>query len=134
MIFPDQIYVLSYFPGPKITAWSRYTVPFNIEYAVTCGGHIFLRSGNALYAYGGATGDIYDTTVGEVRLPYHDMKKPGHNKIFEALDATISGTWTVKNSFDYTQPDAEETLGHLLVADLAFRTGRVHWRFDAFLA
>jgi hypothetical protein len=111
MIFQDQIFVLSYFPGPKITAWSRYTLPFTADYAVNCGGHIFIRSGNALYAYGGSTGDIYDATVGEVRLPYHDMKKPGHNKVFEALDMTIQGSWRVANSFDYNQPDVEETLG-----------------------
>jgi hypothetical protein len=39
------------------------------------------------------------------------MKKPGHNKIFEALDMTVTGTWTVKNSFEFNSPDAEETLG-----------------------
>jgi hypothetical protein len=111
MIFPDQIFVLSYFPGPKITAWSRYTVPFPINYAVTCGGHVFLRSGNALYAYGGASGNVYDATVGEIRVPYLDMKRPGHNKLFEALDMTISGTWTVKNSFEFNSPDTEETIG-----------------------
>src|SRR5580765_1722338 len=111
MIFADQIFVLSYFPGPKITAWSRYTVPFVVDYAVTCGGHVFLRSGNALYAYGGADGNTFDATVGEVRVPYLDMKRPGHLKLFEALDMTISGTWTVKNSFEFNNPDAEETLG-----------------------
>lgn len=111
MIFSNQIFVLSYFPGPKITAWSRYTVPFSINYAVTCGGHVFLRSGNALYAYGGANGDAYDGVVGEVRLPYHDMSKPGHNKIFEALDMTIEGGWRVANSFDFNNPDIEETIG-----------------------
>lgn len=111
MVFNDQIFVLSYFPGPKITAWSRYTVPFAIDYVVTCGGHVFIRSGNALYAYGGANGNTFDATVGEVRVPYLDMKRPGHNKLFEALDMTISGTWTVKNSFEFNTPDAEETLG-----------------------
>ena len=111
MIFPDQIYVLSYFPGPKITAWSRYNVPFTVGHAVTCGGHVFLRSGNALYAYGGADGNTYDATVGEVRLPYLDMKRPGHNKLFEALDMTVNGTWVVKNSFAYGYPDSEETIG-----------------------
>jgi hypothetical protein len=129
MIFPNQIYVLSYFPGPKITAWSRYSLPFQADYAVTCNGHVFIRSGNALYAYGGSTGDVYDATVGEVRLPYHDMKKPGHNKIFEALDATITGTWTVKNSFDFTNPNAEETLGTF--SSPTWRTGRASFTGDS---
>ena len=122
MIFSNQIFVLSYFPGPKITAWSRYTVPFHVDYAVTCGGHIFLRSGNTLYAYGGADGNTYDGVVGEVRLPYHDMSKPGHNKVFEALDMTVQGGWRVANSFDFTNQDVEETLGSFSVP--TWRTGR----------
>ena len=122
MIFPDQIFVLSYFPGPKITAWSRYTLPFTVDYAVTCGGHVFLRSGNALYAYGGADGNTYDATVAEARLPYLDMKQPGHNKMFEALDMTVQGNWQVRNSFDYNNPDAEEVLGAF--SSPTWRTGR----------
>ncbi len=111
MVFPNEIFVLSSFPGPKITAWSRYVLPFAVDYAATCGGRVFLRSGNDLYCYGGASGDSYDACGVEIRLPYHDMRKPGTNKIFEALDMTVSGAWTVKNSFDYNNPDDEETLG-----------------------
>jgi hypothetical protein len=129
MLFPDQIYVLSYFPGPKITAWSRYTVPFNIDYAVTCGGHIFVRSGNALYVYGGVDGNTFDATVGEARLPYLDMKKPGHNKVFEALDMTVSGNWNVYNSFDYTNPDDQELVGAFSAP--TWRTGRCEFTGDS---
>ena len=129
MIFPTQIYVLSYFPGPKITAWSRYNLPFWVDHAVTCNGHVFLRSGDALYAYGGADGNTYDATVGEVRLPYLDMRKPGHNKIFEALDATLTGTWTVKNSFEFNNPDAEETLGTF--SSPTWRGGRASFEGDS---
>jgi hypothetical protein len=129
MIFNDQIFVLSYFPGPKITAWARYSVPFNIDYAVACNGHVFLRSGDALYAYGGADGNTYDSVVGEVRLPYHDMKRPGHNKIFEALDMTVQGNWIVKNSFDYTQPEVEETLGSF--SSPTWRAGRAEFTGDS---
>lgn len=111
MVFSNEIYVLSAFPGPKITAWSYYTVPFTIDHAVTCGGRIFLRSGDDLYVYGGNDGQQYDNCGVEIRLPYLDMGKPATNKIFAAIDATVSGSWTVKNSFDYDHPDDEETLG-----------------------
>jgi hypothetical protein len=122
MVFPAEIFVLSQFPGPRITAWARYTVPFNINYAVTCGGHVFLRSGDNLYCYGGPNGVTYDNCGVEVRLPYHDMGKPGTNKIYSALDATVSGAWTVKNSFDYGNPDDEETVAAL--TSPTWRTGR----------
>jgi len=111
LCFPNEIYVLSDFPGPRITAWSRYTLSFNIDQAVTCGGHIFIRSGTRLLVYGGADGNTYDTIVGEVRLPYLDMKKPGEDKIFQGLDMTVTGNWQVKNSFDFNNPDDEEVLG-----------------------
>jgi hypothetical protein len=112
MVFPNEIYVLSAFPGPKITAWSYYTVPFTITQAVTCGGRIFLRdNANNLYVYGGNDGQQYDNCGVEIRLPYLDMGKPATNKIFQSIDATVQGAWTVKNSFDYNNPDSEETLG-----------------------
>jgi hypothetical protein len=111
MIFPNEIFVLSAFPGPKITAWSYYTVPFTIDKAVTCGGRIFLRSGDDLYVYGGNDGTVYDNCGVEIRLPYHDMGKPNVNKIFDGFDMTFTGAWTVKNSFAYGDPDNEETIG-----------------------
>jgi len=31
--------------------------------------------------------------------------------MFEALDMTIQGTWEARVSYDYSNPDAEESLG-----------------------
>jgi hypothetical protein len=111
MVFPDAIYVLSYFPGPKITAWSLYTPGFVIDHVVACAGRIYFRSGNDLYVYGGTTGHEYDNCGVEVRLPYLNGKKPGHNKLFEAIDLSISGTWEARVSYDFNNPDAEESVG-----------------------
>jgi hypothetical protein len=111
MVFPNQILALSYFPGPKITAWSQFTVPFTVQHAVTSGGKIFLRdTNNNIYVYGGANGTSYDNCGVEVRLPYLDAKKPGHKKLFRAIDATVSGTWRIAVSYDFNNPDAEETI------------------------
>ncbi len=112
-VFPDVIFVLSYYPGPKITAWSLYTVPFVIDYVVTAGDHVFIRSGNDLYLYGGKDMQTYDNTKVEIRFPYLDSGKPGHNKMFEALDATVEGTWSVAVSYNFDQPEAEEQIGTL---------------------
>ena len=112
-VFPTEILVLSYFPGPRITAWSVYTVPFVIDYIVTAGEHIFIRSGNDLYLFGGTTGEEYDNCGVEVRFPYLDAGKPGHMKMFEALDATVEGSWRAAVSYDFNNPAAEEQLGTL---------------------
>jgi hypothetical protein len=112
MVFPTQILALSYFPGPKITAWSQFTVPFTIQHAVTCGGKIFLRdTNNNIYVYGGALGTTYDNCGVDIRLPYLDAKKPGHKKLFRAFDLTCTGTWRVAVSYEFNNPDVEETIG-----------------------
>src|SRR4029077_11629406 len=67
--------------------------------------------GDALYVYGGADGNSYDAGIAQDRAPYLDMHRPGHNKLFEALDMRITDTRRVKNSFEFNAPDAEETLG-----------------------
>jgi hypothetical protein len=111
MVFPNEILVLSDFPGPKITAWSVYTVPFTIDHTVVAGGRIFFRVGNDLYVYGGPDNNTFDACHVKVRLPWLDSKKPGHRKLYEALDLTITGTWTVKVNFNFNDPEAEEVLG-----------------------
>ena len=112
MIFPTQILALSYFPGPKITAWSQFTLAFTVQHAVTCNGQIFIRdTNNGLYVYGGINGTTYDNCGVEVRLPYLDGKKPGHRKLFQAFDATVSGTWRAAVSYDFNNPDTEDNIG-----------------------
>lgn len=123
MVFPNQILVLSYFPGPKITAWSVYTTPFTINYAVTANDRIFVRSGDDLYLYGGVSGNEYDNTQVDIELPFLDIKKPAHNKEFLALDATVTGAWSVKAAFNYDQPTAEDTIA--TVSSSTWNKGRI---------
>lgn len=114
MIFPKRILVLSYFPGPQITAWSEFTLAFEVAHAVTCAGKIFIRDTlDRIWVYGGANGSSYDNCGVEVRLPYLDGKKPGHKKQFAALDASLSGTWRVAISYDFNNPDQEEVISTL---------------------
>jgi len=79
---------------------------------VTCGGRIFFRgSDNNIYLYGGSNNTTFNNCRVEVRLPYLNGKKPGHNKLFEALDLTIEGTWEVRVSYDFNNPELEEVVG-----------------------
>jgi hypothetical protein len=111
MVFPDQIFALSYFPGPKITAWSQFDTGFSVQHAVSCAGRMFFRDNNdGIWVYGGVNNLTHDNCHVEVRLPYLDGKKPGHRKLFQGLDATVSGVWRIAISFDFNNPEAEETL------------------------
>lgn len=116
MVFPTQILVLSYFPGPSITAWSQFTLPFTVQHAVSCAGKLFFRDTvDNIWVYGGPDGLAYDNCGVEVRLPYLDGKKPGHKKMFEAIDATVSGTWRIAVSYDFNSPNSEETVDTISV-------------------
>jgi hypothetical protein len=128
MVFPDQIMVLSYFPGPKVTAWSTFTLPelgsATVQHAVTSGGKVFLRdTSDNIWVYGGTDGSTYNNCGVEVRLPYLDGKKPGHRKLFQGFDATATGTWRVAVSLDFNNPDAEETIA--TITQPTWNAGRI---------
>lgn len=128
MVFPDQIMVLSYFPGPKITAWSTFTLPelgaATVQHAVTSGGKVFLRdTADNIWVYGGTDGATYNNCGVEIRLPYLDGKKPGHRKLFQGFDATATGTWRVAVSLDFNNPDAEETIA--TITQPTWNAGRI---------
>jgi hypothetical protein len=128
MIFKTKILCLSYFPGPDITAWSVLDLPFNMQHAVTCGGRIFFRDDDdGIWIYGGANGTTYNDNNVEVRLPYMSGKKPGHNKTYEALDITATGTWEAYVSYDFNNPNAEELVGTFGPVSPATSTSASTW-------
>lgn len=111
MAFPREIMVLSFFPGPNITAWSVYTTPFNVDHIVACGDRVFIRSGDDLYLFGGVSQEEWDDCPVEIRLPYMEGGKPGHMKMFQGIDVTATGQWEVAVSYNFDQPEAEELIG-----------------------
>ena len=124
IILPDRIYVLSDFPGPKITAWSEYDPtdengnPFTITAAAMSQQRIYVRDDNDnVYVYGGndPTGAMYDNCPVEIVFPYH----PGAENLaatfkkFHGLDAACQGEWDVYASYDPTT-EAEDYIGKLI--------------------
>lgn len=100
--FGDEIWVLSYFPGPKVTGWSRYVPSYDntnlaVEEMVTCRNQPCLRTGdNAIYVYGGTDGKTYDNTLAEITFPYLNFGKPAHEKTMYAADLFCTGTWDLE--------------------------------------
>jgi hypothetical protein len=108
MIFRDRIYVLSYFPGPKVTAWSEYIPEFQTDYAVVAQSQIVLRSGNDLYVYGGLDGATYDDCEVSVEVPWLTAGKPATVKGYTGIDLAAWGEWSVSAGFEPNAPDARE--------------------------
>lgn len=98
LIFPDgEIFVFSFFPNAKVSAWTTYNTGFDVDAAVVFGRRVFLRSGNSIYVYGGLDGAAltYDDTVAKAWLPAFDAGKPTENKNWQGMDAAVEGTWKV---------------------------------------
>lgn len=136
--FPDRILVLSYFPGPKVTAWSEYRPQFlNIDAVAQVGGYVALRNGDSVYLYNGLDPTGYDANAPtEVRLPFLDMGEPATVKRLTGLDCALRGTWRVAAAFDPQKPEVEETLATLTNSTFSLqkipmqaRTSHVSLRF-----
>jgi len=115
IILPDRIYILSAFPGPKITAWSEYDPGFVITAAVIHDNRIVVRdNNNTIYAYGGISeeGPVYDDSYVELVFPFHAGNDVATYKTFQGLDATCAGMpWEVYGAFNVQDFDAEDYFG-----------------------
>lgn len=134
VILPDRVYILSAFPGPKITAWSEYhpsvTVSgedrqFTIVAATTHRQHVVVRDSEGnIFSYGGAddTGIIYDACPVEVVFPFLSGDKPATEKTYQGLDAAATGEWDVYSATNPEDEVSEDYLGKLIGA--SFMQGR----------
>jgi hypothetical protein len=94
----NRIYVFSYFPGSKVSAWSYYSPGFDIEGMAVANNRIYVRSGNAVYLYGGESGNVYpaeNEIEVRVRLPFIDAERIAGEKDIKGVDVICSGEWTV---------------------------------------
>lgn len=114
----DQIFVFSYFPGAKVSAWTTYTpayysggvrIPFSIDDAVTWNRKVYVRSGTKIFVYGGTGSTLtYDATEAEAWLPYLDANQPTIPKNFEGIDAALIGDWEIRLAFDPNNQNASD--------------------------
>jgi hypothetical protein len=116
VILPDRIYILSSFPGPRITAWSEYIPEFNITAAVIYQQHVVVRDdANQVFVYGGTdpTQPIYDSCPVALEFPFHGGDKPTTKKFYRALNAAAEGVLDIYAALNPRFPDAEDYLGQI---------------------
>jgi hypothetical protein len=96
-----QIFVFSYFPAAKVSAWSLYEPGFHVDDMAVYKRRVYLRSGDQIYAYGGiGQQQVYDNTPAVAWLPYLDGEKPTETKQLQGIDAAIRGTWLIELGMD----------------------------------
>jgi hypothetical protein len=114
MAMKDKIFVLSYYPGSQIAAWTYYDASaYPVDMMNSTSNNVYWRSGNSVLSYGGANGDTYDDTEALARLPFISGDKPATHKSWTGIDAAIYGTWQVRGSFDPTLPTAFDLLANV---------------------
>ena len=129
-----KIYVLSYFPGSNISAWSIYeTDQWDVvTEMVTREDKVYIRDEvGKIYIYGfnlnaqniNDRNNIYDSSQVVVELPYLDGNKPATYKEAKGIDMTCAGEWKVYLGFDHTNPSARDLVA--TVTQPTFALGKV---------
>lgn len=107
-----KVYVFSYYPSSKVSAWSIYEPGFTIQHWAYDGGQVLCRGDdNKLYSLGGANNNTYDSSTVTVQLPFLDGSKPATFKDFTGLDATVENDWAVSIATDPTDITQTEDAG-----------------------
>lgn len=113
-----KIYVLSYFPGSKISAWSTYDISDDIGADITnfakVGNKLYCRAANTSYIYGGSAGTTYpsaDECEVDVELPFLDAGKPATIKNVTGFDMAGSGVWSAYLKVDPRNTAVEVSVG-----------------------
>jgi hypothetical protein len=115
-----RLFVFSFFPGSKISAWSYYDLTDDIGAAISdfvrINDQVYARSGDTIYLYGGAAGTTYpddDEIDVTVELPFLTGGTPGTVKNLEGFDAALTGTWSVVIQVDPTNTAATVSVGSI---------------------
>lgn len=101
----DVVYVFSFFPSAKISSWSTWNPGFNITDMVVLSGRMYARAGDIVYLAGGANNDQYTDQQVVIELPYLDGRGIATFKHWTALDAVLTGVWTVYVNTNPNDPD-----------------------------
>ncbi len=112
----DKIFVLSYFPSSKINAWTVYEPGFSVTDFAKTNSRIYARAGDAVYLYGGETGDVYPEEgeqIVEINLPFLSSSKPAHFKGYCGFDIASQNVWEVSALVDPNDADKEVAIGTL---------------------
>lgn len=107
----STIYVFTYFPGGKISAWSTYELGSTFSEFAVLENRVYARAGSSIYLLGGDDNNQYDATECVVELPYLDGRQVATWKDWVGVDVACEGTWSVYVNTDPNDPTEEDLLG-----------------------
>jgi hypothetical protein len=140
----NKIYVLSYFPNSKITAWAEWDATyqagggaqtaFEPDKWVSYNGQVFASTDEGFYVYGGATNLVYDNAICTWETSWLDGDAPANEKQLQGIDVAQSGTWDHYASTDYLSGTLTQLLDAQAAATfdggkIAFSSLGTHFKF-----
>jgi hypothetical protein len=137
-----RIYVFSFFPGSKVSAWSYYDVTEDIGAQITefarTSNRVYARAGQNVYLYGGDSGEVYPDLAADppiapvtVDFPWLDAGSPATGKTLRGVDIGARGVWEVDIAVDPSEPDDALTkyVAAAALVDTTFAKGRNPMQF-----
>ncbi len=131
----DIIYVFSFFPGSKVSAWTTYLpsvevageqVAFEVDDIAVFKRRVYIRSGDVIYSYGGLGEELtYDSVEPEIWLPLLDGDEPTMGKTLDGVDVACEGNWLISMAMQPTDVAASDEIAE------AARTTYNHGRLSA---
>lgn len=106
-----KVYVFSFFPASKVSAWSVYDLEFSITDWAIIGRRLFCRGDDSkLYLYGGQSGNDYDNSTVTAVIPFVSATTPATNKEWQGMDLALQGVWTVRIGTDPNNIESMQTV------------------------
>lgn len=124
LILGDECFVYSYYPNSKVNAWTRYEMTtregddveaFRVDTALVYDRRVYLRADDgSVYCYGGRGKTLtYDDTQAVAWIPMLDANAPTSKKTWTAVDAALSGAWSIYAALDPLRPDINDMVANL---------------------
>lgn len=114
----NRVFVFSFFPVSKISAWSEYDLGFTVDQWAVAGSRLYARSGDTIYLYGGADNATYDASKVEITTPFIDGRKGAEFKNWTAYDVALQGEWTLFYALDPNE-DPTDANNHIEIGTVS---------------
>lgn len=103
----DITHVYSFSRTAKVSAWSRYQFPFNVDALTSLSDQLYVRSSDSLYLVDPDVhtddGVLFDV---EIEMSFQSFKKPGVLKQLTGVDIVAAGTGQIAHRHNAEDVDA----------------------------
>jgi hypothetical protein len=108
----DQIYVYSFSESSKLAAWSRYTMPENVDGIATYRNYLYIRCNDHIFSFNPSsfedtlsTGSTSNINV-EIESSFQTLKSSGIWKQIFGADILVEGSANVQYKYDARTPSS----------------------------